>query len=1120
MSRTNQIIFHNDATSCYDRIIINLANLLARRFGMSKELCRIHGDTLHHMLYYVSTALGISDRWYQNLPDQPIHGTGQGSCASPAVWLIICSTLFDCHQKASHGAEYFTPDDTIKIKLSMAGFVDDTKGQINDMRNTKPMTNEMLMSRMQDDAQLWGDLLHVSGGALEIPKCNYYIMKWKFDDKGAPELDKTVKMKMQLAAGDGTKVTLTNDSVGEAHKTLGTWKSALRTQKKQYSVLLDKNNEYARVILSSAVSTRENWTAYYGVFMQRNTFVLPTCYFSKDQLDNLERRAVSATLAKGGYCSKMPRDVTNGPQRYGGLGMRPLWVEQLVSQTQTVIKHIRCPGDCNLMLRIALAWAQLSTGMGFALLEHPGLAAPHLECKWLTSMRWGLATIDGSIECAESFVVPPAREGDIYLMDAICDCRRFTGGQIKQINACRLYLQVLLLSDITTPCGTFIAMNYHTGNRNNRSNWPRIRYPRQQKPKVTAWKLWRKAINLLYLEEDKKTLQRPLGRWGLRHPNHHQWESIVSGDKLYKATEKSSTYRCSSSIAVTRRITRYATAAEPVREIPISGQPITIQSTTTGHEVQNEDVMPIEEVEISTPDSIYDRIAKQPTSHQELLQNIELSMDEIELATTLAEKAPVWLASDGGAVPGRGSYGWVLRVGQRIIARGKGPAHGPDPRSFRAEGYGMASGLLFLQLLVQHYHIDWTNDNGNKIICDNEGLLIRIEATLGWAYLQPNVTLRAEWDIESVIITTYNAIGWKFSFEHVRSHQDKAIPVDDLPEEVQLNVEADRLATEFLEDSEYQGRAGLFPSAKCQLLLGGETVTRKVPNAIRFQAGAGPIRKYLMKRNQWCETTLDSIDWMAHGAAHSYHRTHQSFLIKLCHRHLPLGRTLHRRDNKYPATCPVCGDETETHDHFVGCKGTTRIKWRTDTLTAIRKQMEKTKTDTNLSEAIINVMDRAMAGRPISVHGPFEMALRAQERIGWRGMFQGHWAMEWQLTYRATYTTPAEEDEDAKSKRNTNMDRWLEQLIRSTWTAMIALWGLRNGERHGRDEESREKARHTVLTNELERLYINRDQYPAEVQKLLRNSFSDHCRDKASAIEDWLSAFRVTFQVMHIRPSG
>jgi hypothetical protein len=77
MSRTNQIIFHNDATLCYIPIIINLANLLARRLGMLEELCRIHGNTLHHMLYYVATALGISEQSYQHLPDYHIYGTGQ-----------------------------------------------------------------------------------------------------------------------------------------------------------------------------------------------------------------------------------------------------------------------------------------------------------------------------------------------------------------------------------------------------------------------------------------------------------------------------------------------------------------------------------------------------------------------------------------------------------------------------------------------------------------------------------------------------------------------------------------------------------------------------------------------------------------------------------------------------------------------------------------------------------------------------------------------------------------------------------------------------------------------------------------------------------------------------------
>jgi hypothetical protein len=80
---------------------------------------------------------------------------------------------------ASHGAEYCTPDDRIKIKLSMAGFVDNTKGEVNDMRMDKPLLLTTLMAQMQD-AQLWGDLLPVSEGAIEIPKCNYYIMQWLF----------------------------------------------------------------------------------------------------------------------------------------------------------------------------------------------------------------------------------------------------------------------------------------------------------------------------------------------------------------------------------------------------------------------------------------------------------------------------------------------------------------------------------------------------------------------------------------------------------------------------------------------------------------------------------------------------------------------------------------------------------------------------------------------------------------------------------------------------------------------------------------------------------------------------------------------------------------------------
>lgn len=190
LSRTGQVTFHNNATSCYDRIIIALANLVARRFGMPAEIAQLHGYTLAQMKYHVSTAIRISEDTYQHSTAELVYRTGQGSCASPSIWLQICSVLFDCHNQKSYGANYSTPDGTLQFKTGMTGFVDDTKGQTNNLLSKHPMLLHQLIFRMQDDAQLWGDLLHVSGGTLEIPKCNYYVMQWRFQPSGIPELKK------------------------------------------------------------------------------------------------------------------------------------------------------------------------------------------------------------------------------------------------------------------------------------------------------------------------------------------------------------------------------------------------------------------------------------------------------------------------------------------------------------------------------------------------------------------------------------------------------------------------------------------------------------------------------------------------------------------------------------------------------------------------------------------------------------------------------------------------------------------------------------------------------------------------------------------------------------------
>jgi hypothetical protein len=80
-------MFDNDATGCFDRIIIALAMIAAMQLGMPKLVARMHSLVLLHMKYFIKTAHGISEEFSRVLQDYLLYGTGQGSGAPPLVWL-------------------------------------------------------------------------------------------------------------------------------------------------------------------------------------------------------------------------------------------------------------------------------------------------------------------------------------------------------------------------------------------------------------------------------------------------------------------------------------------------------------------------------------------------------------------------------------------------------------------------------------------------------------------------------------------------------------------------------------------------------------------------------------------------------------------------------------------------------------------------------------------------------------------------------------------------------------------------------------------------------------------------------------------------------------------------
>jgi hypothetical protein len=71
----------------------------------------------------------------------------------------------------------------------------------------------------------------------------------------------------------------------------------------------------------------------------------------------------------------------------------------------------------------------------------------------------------------------------------------------------------------------------------------------------------------------------------------------------------------------------------------------------------------------------------------------------LALFDLLSQSKSSTLVSDGAADHLQGAAGWVISIGSNRVATGTCPVAGFDPRSYRAEGYGMISCLLFLRHL-------------------------------------------------------------------------------------------------------------------------------------------------------------------------------------------------------------------------------------------------------------------------------------------------------------------------------------------------------------------------------------------------------------------------------------
>jgi hypothetical protein len=149
-TRWPSIMFNNNATPCYDQIIPLVSNIMARSMGLHSNIAQIHGNMLEGAVYRIKTQMGVSKGSYCHSPENPVFGTGQGSCALPAFWLLNCSKYFQLYNRTCFGATYLNMDGTQTLKLGMGGLVDSNGCNVN----CRPEDEHSLVDKATVDAQL------------------------------------------------------------------------------------------------------------------------------------------------------------------------------------------------------------------------------------------------------------------------------------------------------------------------------------------------------------------------------------------------------------------------------------------------------------------------------------------------------------------------------------------------------------------------------------------------------------------------------------------------------------------------------------------------------------------------------------------------------------------------------------------------------------------------------------------------------------------------------------------------------------------------------------------------------------------------------------------------------
>jgi hypothetical protein len=365
----------------------------------------------------------------------------------------------------------------------------------------------------------------------------------------------------------------------------------------------------------------------------------------------------------------------------------------------------------------------------------------------------------------------------------------FSRKSLWQINLCRLYLQVLAISDIVSADGISLLPTTVKGERAFHLA-SRLYWPQQQRPPAAAWAQWNLFLSHI---STRGRLHQCLGDWVHYDQASKTWQG-------YQPMLPQCSSRCTRQTKVWYQLGTGQHMVPEARElVPVTliydkqQEPTKFYTASSTSSLPQATAPPPND-SIWELDSSWHAFADTPAFYQRLIGPFYLTTDQADLSIAHGiELETLAACSDGSYDPitKQGSHGWLFaNEGQDPILQGAGPddCHSLLMSSYRSELGSLIAVLYVIYRICMHHSV---TSGKVKYYCDNKGVI-----TNEFHKTVPGISpfLTTDYDLVCMAKTLLQMIPITVAAEWVKGHYKGS----NKEFKHEVNSKADHLASKFL----------------------------------------------------------------------------------------------------------------------------------------------------------------------------------------------------------------------------------------------------------------------------------------------------------------------------------